>query len=155
MVGHTRDSKTPDDKDNPFSSTMEVSWLSRVIHLITFSVIFYPTKWVVLNAAVLLPPCKTVVLHVAVGLFSNLRVSSTLQTFDPQVCLSNVTCAFCHQLCSSMKKKKRPGSLPIPDQWKNAHIGPYYDPADRIGTSLVETLHIFMLQLYGSLGSVW
>ena len=50
-----------------------MSWISRVINLITFSVVFYCTKCVVLNAALLLPPCRTVVLqmlHVAAGLLS-------------------------------------------------------------------------------------
>ena len=50
-----------------------MSWLSRVIHLINFSVIFHRTSCVVLNAALLLPPHETVVLqmlHVAAGLLS-------------------------------------------------------------------------------------
>ena len=37
-----------------------MSWLSRAINLMTFSVIFYCTKCVVLNAALLLPPHQLV-----------------------------------------------------------------------------------------------
>ena len=50
-----------------------MSWLSRAIDVITFSVKFHLTICVVLNAALLLPPRETVVLqmlHVAVGLLS-------------------------------------------------------------------------------------
>ena len=66
----------------PRSSTAEMSWLSRVINLITFSVIFYCTKWVVLNAALLLPPGKILILQmlqVTIGLllFSNLSYFHT------------------------------------------------------------------------------
>ena len=80
------------------SSTTEMSWLSIAINLMSFSVIFYRTKWVVLNGAFLLRRCTTVVLQI-----------STLQTLNPQVCSSNVTYAseFCHKLCSDLKKKKK------------------------------------------------
>ena len=58
---------------------MEMSWLSRAIHLITFSEIFFCTKFVVLNAALLLPLRETAVLqmlHVVFGLLSlsNLKI---------------------------------------------------------------------------------
>ena len=48
-------------------------------------------------------------LHVAVGLLLLSKVISTLQTFCPQVCQSNVTrvSEFCHKLCSDVKKKKK------------------------------------------------
>ena len=64
--------------------TMEMSWLSRVIHLITFSVIFYRTKCVVLNVALLLPPHAAVVLqmlHVAAGLLLH-SISSYFHTAE-------------------------------------------------------------------------
>ena len=46
------------------SSTTEMSWLSIAINLMSFSVIFYRTKWVVLNGAFLLRRCTTVVLQI-------------------------------------------------------------------------------------------
>ena len=75
----------------PWSSTTEMSWLSRAMNSFTFSVIFYCTKFVVLSAARLLPPHETVVLqklHVAIGLVCFrflIQNVSTLQTFYPQV----------------------------------------------------------------------
>ena len=61
-----------------------MSWLSRVIHLITFSVICYRTKCVALKTALLLPLRTAVVLqmlHVAVGLLL-LSNSSYFHTAD-------------------------------------------------------------------------
>ena len=88
----------------------------------------------------MLPPGETVILQmlqVAIGLLSLLiEVISTLQIFYPQVCQSNVMCTskFCHKLSSDVKKQKSAldprSKLQIPDQWKNAHIGP--DPICRI-----------------------
>ena len=72
-----------------------MSWLSRAMNSITFSVIFYRTKFVVLNAALLSPPGETVrlqMLHVTVVLLSlsNLKYFHTadiLSTGLPEYCV--------------------------------------------------------------------
>ena len=66
-----------------------MSWLSRAMNLMTFSVIFYRTKFEVLNAALLLPLHAEVVLqmlHVAIGLLS----LSNLTSFHTADILSTV-----------------------------------------------------------------
>ena len=87
-----------------------MSCLSIVMNLVIFSVIFYCTKCVVLNAALFLPPasyCRCYMSPLDCFRFLILNIS-TLQTFYPQVCHSNITCAsqFCYKLCSGVKKKK-------------------------------------------------
>ena len=92
----------------PWSSTTEMSWLSRAINLVAFPVIFYRTKCVVLNAALLSPPRKTVILqviHVAVGLLSLSTLFPHCRHFIYRFD-SNVECAseFCHKLHYDIKK---------------------------------------------------
>ena len=73
----------------PWSSTTKMSWLSRVINLMTFSVISYRNKWVLkknLNAA-----RETVILqmlHVTVGL---LLLSNWSYFHTADCCLSNAS----------------------------------------------------------------
>ena len=81
-----------------------MSWISRAINLITFSVIFYLIKCVVLNAALLLPPRKMVILqmlHVPVGLRTLRDVRVYLRT------ATNCALTFCFHSaypCSDIKK---------------------------------------------------
>ena len=56
MVGHTEDSKTPDEEWNPDPLPRRLAGYPERLIPITFSVILYSTKGVILNAA---PPRKS------------------------------------------------------------------------------------------------
>ena len=82
-----------------------------------------------LHAAVVLQ-----MLYVAVGLLSLPNLTNFHTADILSVSLSNITrtFAFCHKLCSEVKKKERKSGLgpcsklPIPISEKNAHIGHPY-----------------------------
>ena len=77
-----------------------MSWLSRAINLITFSVIFYCTRRVVLNAALLLPPYETTDYYPAERIVTSLVCASTFPkitiSVHPNINTENSVSGFLH-----------------------------------------------------------
>ena len=114
MVGHTNNSRR---WRKPWSCTAEMSWLSREIHLMSCSVIFYHIRWVVLLRLFVSPHESVVLLmfHVPAGLllFSTWSYFHSADIWSSGL-QSNVTRAseFCHKLCSDVKKMFKSGFRP-------------------------------------------
>ena len=99
MVGHTGDTKTPADEEDPDPLPQRAGYPEQLILCLLCNISSYQMY----SIAALLLTCYMLLLDCFCFL---ILVISTLQTFYPQVCQSNVTCvsALCNKLCSDVKK---------------------------------------------------